>query len=261
MVTDDDAFYVERGDGVFGSTRHTPGPWTSDAQHLGPPSALLARAFERLPADRPSLIARVTVEILGPVPIADLTVQAKIARPGRSVELLTAELATGGRVVATASAWRIGRSDSAPVTAGQAAPLPGWDGVTPAGRPAGWGAGYLDAMEWRPLVGGLDVPGPSTAWVRQRVPLVAGEEPTGLQRLLTVADSGNGLSNRLDPTRWWFINTDLAVHVQRDPVGEWIGLDANTVIGPDGIGTATSVLHDRDGQVAVGAQALMVRPR
>jgi hypothetical protein len=260
--TDDvDAFYVARGDGTFASTGHTAGPWTPDAQHLGPPSALLARAIEQVPADRPTQIARVTVEILGPVPLADLTVRARLTRPGRSVELLAAELATGDRVVATASAWRIARADSGPVAAGQADRLPTWDGVAATGRPQGWSPGYIDAMEFRPLVGGLHVPGPSCAWMRQRIPLVAGEEPTGLQRLLTVADSGNGLSNRLNPSQWWFINTDLTVHIQREPAGDWIGLDANTVVGPDGVGTATSVLHDQDGQVAVGAQALMVRPR
>lgn len=257
----DEAFYVPAGDDTLVSTRHTAGPWSPDAQHLGPPSALLVRAAEAVPADRPCVLARITVEILGPVPVAPLTARARLVRPGRSVELITGELSAGGKVVATLAAWRIARSDSTAVVTGQAATLAPPDGVAESGRPPGWGPGYLDAMEWRPLVGGLHVPGPATAWVRQRVPLVAGEEPSPLQRLVTVADSGNGLSNLLDPTAWWFINTDLTVHVQREPVGEWIGLDAHTVIGPDGVGTAQSVLHDRTGPVGSGAQALLVRPR
>ncbi|MDV6011978.1 thioesterase family protein [Haloechinothrix sp. LS1_15] len=228
---------------------------------MGPPAALLTREFERVHADRPMRIARVTVEILGPVPISELAVHARISRPGRSVELLTAELVAGDRTVATAAAWRIALSDSSSVSAGQADPMPPWDGIVPEARPEGWSPGYVDAMEVRPVSGGFSTPGPSAAWMRQRVPLVAGEEPTGLQRLLTVADSGNGLSNRLNPAQWWFINTELTVHVLREPRGEWIGLDANTVIGPDGVGTAHGTLHDRDGQVATGAQALLVRPR
>lgn len=261
MAESDSAFYHQLDEDRFASGGHTAGPWSKDAQHLGPPSALLVRALERVPAERPSLLARVTVEVLGPVPLAELTVRAKLVRPGRSVEWLTGELSAGDRLVATVSAWRIARSDSTEVVAGQAGPLPTWDGVPEAGRPEGWSPGYIEAMEWRPLVGGLHVPGPSTAWVRQRIPLVDGEEPSPLQRLFTVADSGNGLSNRLAPDRWWFINTDLTVHVQREPVGEWIGVDANTLIGPDGVGTASSALHDRHGQVAIGAQALLVRPR
>jgi hypothetical protein len=51
------------------------------------------------------------------------------------------------------------------------------------------------------------------------------------------------------------------VHIQREPEGEWIGLDATTIVGPNGVGTATSRLHDLEGQVATGAQALLVRPR
>jgi hypothetical protein len=93
------------------------------------------------------------------------------------------------------------------------------------------------------------------------MPLVGDEEPSGLQRLLTVADSGNGVSNVLEPRKWLFINSDLTVHVYRDPVGEWIALDAATAIGPDGVGTATTVLHDLTGPVGRGAQALLVRPQ
>jgi hypothetical protein len=116
-------------------------------------------------------------------------------------------------------------------------------------------------MEWRMLHGAFDQPGPATVWARQRVDLVDGEEPTGLQRLLTVADSGSGASGWLDPREWWFINPELTVHLHREPVGEWICLDANTVIGPDGVGTAYSVLHDCSGPVGRGAQALLVRRR
>jgi hypothetical protein len=116
-------------------------------------------------------------------------------------------------------------------------------------------------MEWRALVGSLGEPGPAVVWARQGVPLVGDEEPSGMQRLLTVADSGNGVSNRLDPRKWLFINSELTVHVYREPVGEWIALDATTAIGPDGIGTAVTVLHDLDGAVGRGAQALLLRPQ
>jgi len=128
-------------------------------------------------------------------------------------------------------------------------------------RPDTWGAGYLDAMHWRALVGHLGKPGPATVWARQGVDLVAGERPTGLQRLFVVADSGNGVSSRMDPHEWLFINSELTVHLYREPAGEWIALDATTAIGPDGVGTAFSVLHDLDGPVGRGAQALLVRPQ
>ncbi|SNR55297.1 Thioesterase-like superfamily protein [Haloechinothrix alba] len=256
-----DAFYEAAGDGVFTSTPHTAGPWFPDAQHLGPPSALLVRALEALPGDRESLIARVTVDILGPVPVTEVAVSARVERPGRSVEQLRGELSADGRLVATATAWRIASSDTGDRVTGSAGALPAVSHAAPATRPPEWRPGYLDAMDWYLVHGAFGEPGPACAWVRQRVDLVSGERPSPLQRLMTVADSGNGLSSPLGIEDWLFINTELTVHVQREPVDEWVGIDANTVIGPRGVGTATSVLHDRLGQVATGAQALLVRRR
>ncbi|RZQ63684.1 thioesterase family protein [Amycolatopsis suaedae] len=259
-----EAFYLPEGpegEGRYRATEHTAGPWSPDAQHFGPPSALLVRALEGIEADRECQLARVTVEILGPAPIAEFTVRARIERPGRSVELLSAELASGDRPVARAAAWRIATSDSTEVATAKGDVLPSPDSLGPASWPDTWLGGYLNAMDWRVVTGGLDHLGATAVWARQRIPLVAGEQPSPLQRLFTVADSGNGASNFLDPREWWFINSELTVHILRPPAGEWIGLDAQTLIGPHGIGTASSVLHDVSGQVAGGAQALMVRRR
>lgn len=256
-----DAFYAPLGGGRYASTGHTAGPWVAGNQHMGPPSALLARELEALPSAAPMAISRVTVEILGPVPVAEVEVTAEVVRPGRSVELLRARMSAGGRAVAECAAWRVVVSDTTAVRTGDGPALPGPEAGEPMPRPEGWGPGYLDAMEWRALSGSLGVPGPATVWGRQRVDLVAGEPPSPLQRLLVLADSGNGVSGLLDPRRWFFINTELTVHPHREPEGEWIGMDAHTVIGARGTGTAHTVLHDRSGPVARGAQALLVRPR
>lgn len=255
------AFYESRGDGRYSSSKDTAGPWSADSQHLGPPSALLTRELERCDNARDMLLARITVEILGPVPIEDLWVSAQVDRPGKSVELLSATLSTVDRTVVRASAWRIARSDSSSRLTGAAPAMAPVEDAAEFGRPEGWSPGYIDRMQWMSLRGSLNEPGPAMVWVRQRIPLVAGEEPTPLQRLMTVADSASGVSNWLDPAHWLFINTELTVHILREPVGEWIGMDANTVIGPDGVGTAVSVLHDQQGQIGNTAQALLVRPR
>ncbi|WP_158883906.1 thioesterase family protein [Amycolatopsis anabasis] len=256
-----EAFYLPLGEGRFQPTEHTAGPWTADAQHFGPPSALLVRALEEIPAARETQLGRVTVEILGPAPLTELSVRSRLDRPGRSVELLTAELVAGERAVARAQAWRFAASDTSTVATGTAPPLPSPEGFPVGPRPENWLGGYLDAMEWRPITGGFGEVGAAAVWARQRVALVDGEKPSPLQRLFAVADSGSGVSGLLDPRDWWFINAELTVHLLREPEGEWIGLDAVTVIGPNGVGTATSKLHDLGGQLATGAQALLVRPR
>jgi Thioesterase-like superfamily len=105
-----DAFYLPTEDADrFVSTAHTIGPWDRDSQHAGPPSALLTRAVERLPSSipGPSQIARLTMEILGPVATDEVRVSATVARPGRAVELVEAQLESRGRVAMRTRAWRI----------------------------------------------------------------------------------------------------------------------------------------------------------
>lgn len=198
------AFYLPLGEDRFLATAHTAGPWDPHAQHFGPPSALLTRALENLGGERETTLARVTVEILGPAPLAEYTVRAEVVRPGRSVELLTAELAAdtdgGQRTVARAWGWRfaVSDTDSVATLASDAWPKP--DECPPAHWPEGWKpGGYLAATEWRAVSGGPDTFGAAAVWARQLVPLVDGEEPSPLQRLVAVADVGNGVSNRLDP--------------------------------------------------------------
>ena len=204
---------------------HTAGPWDSSAQHGGPPSALLGRAMLRCQPRPDMMITRFTCEILRAIPVGEITVAARVARPGRSVELLEATASAGGREVARATAWRVLRTACPAVESRHPVPPPLPEApptATAAGRAGvskGWSDGYMSAMEWRPVVGGVAVPGPATVWMRMRYPLVPDEEPAPLERVLVAADSGNGASWELDISRWLFINPELTVHLHRDPVG------------------------------------------
>ncbi|MFS8098805.1 thioesterase family protein [Lentzea alba] len=252
-----DAFYLPLGDDVFRSTPHTVGPWGPDSQHLGPPSALLVRS---LLARRPTL-SRVTFEVFGPVPVADLTVSTSVERPGRSVELLSASLSHEGRVALTARAWHIVGSDTTAVAGGVGAAMAPPSSAVPMAIPDFWSGGYLAAVEWLSVSGGIFTPGDAQVWARPRVAVVEGSEPTPLERVFSVVDSASGVSSRVDIRKWYAINTDLTVHLHRQPVGEWVGMDARTTIGPDGVGLATSTVHDVEGPVGSTAQALFVRER
>jgi hypothetical protein len=211
------------------------------------------------------IVARFTCEILGAIPVGELEVRARVVRPGRSVELVEAAARAGSRDVALARAWRVLRTDSQSIGSRPARPpaLPGAavPGAAVTGPPGGWVDGYLSAIEWRPVHGNFGTPGPATVWARLRYPLVPDEETGPLERVLAVADSGNGLSAELDITRWQFINPELTVHLHRMAVGEWICLDAATTISAGGAGLATSVLYDLEGPVGVGAQSLLVAQR
>jgi hypothetical protein len=257
------AFYIREREGRFRSTALTRGPWSHDTQHAGPPAALLGRAIERCPGGEDRRVARFTVEILRPVPIGTLDVEAEVIRPGRRVDLVAAALTHDGREICTARAWRIrtGPGTAPTVPPGDAA-LPGpTEGHPEPFFDTGAEIGYHTAMEVRFLSGAFREPGPAQAWMRMRYPLVEGEEPSPLSRVLTAADSGNGVSAEIDVREHLFINTDLTVSLGRYPRGEWVALDARTAIEPDGIGVAESRLHDEDGPVGRALQTLLVAPR
>jgi hypothetical protein len=263
-----DSFYLPAGEDTWLATPHTTGPWDARAQHGGPPSALMGRAIQRCSPRHDMIVARFTCEILRAIPVGEIRVQARLARPGRSVELLEAVASADGREVARATAWRVLRTASPPVAPRSAPPpaLPGeasstLPGAPPPAAPGGWVDGYLSAIEWRPVRGHFAEPGPATVWARMRYPLLPDEETGPLERVLAIADSGNGASSELDLRRWQFINPELTVHLHREATGKWICLDARTVISTGGAGLATSVLSDVDGQVGVGAQSLFIAPR
>lgn len=247
------AYYEPLGDGRFRSSPTCAGPWSAEDQHGGPPSALLAGALEATGRRDDMLLARLTVEILGPIKIADLQVETRVSRPGRRVERIEGTLVQDGRPVLAASAWRISRTDSD-------TPLPAAPPI-PADRDLEDATNYLGSVEWAPISGSFFDSGPSLVWTRLRGEVIAGEEPTPLQRVVAVADSGNGVSSVFPLDTTWFINPELTVHLHREAVGQWILLDAETVASGGGAGLASSVLSDERGRLGRGAQALLVAPR
>ena len=75
--------------------------------------------------------------------------------------------------------------------------------------------------------------------------------------MLTLADSGSGISLALDPIRHRSINCDLSVTLHRDPATEWIGLDAATTITAGFGAMTTTTLLDRDGPIGIATQTLL----
>jgi hypothetical protein len=181
------------------------------------------------------------------------------------VQLVEAELRDeAGEPLMRANAWRIRSAavEIAPEAIAAEEPPPGPEqGSEVEFFPTGEEVGYQSAMEMRFVSGAFLEPGPALVWLRMRQPLVAGEEPTPLQRVLVAADVGNGVSASLDYRRHLFINVDLTVHLERMPVGEWVCVDAQTLPQPNGVGTAESVLSDQDGRIGRALQTLLIAKR
>ncbi|GAA4673019.1 thioesterase family protein [Phytohabitans rumicis] len=250
------AFYSRVADDRFESSAHTRGPWDADSQHAGPPAALLGRAVEA--KARPAMrVARLTFDIARPVPIAPLTVTAAVVREGRRAMVVEAAIEPYMRC----TALLIRTAANAAPAIGASAPPPLADAEAKPFFPVPYQVGYHTAMEVRFAAGSFVEPGPATAWMRMRVPLVDGEQPSPLTRVLVAADSGNGVSNVLDFQQYLFVNPDLTVHLLRYPIGEWVCLRAATSIDGAGIGIADTALYDESGRIGRSVQSLFVAPR
>lgn len=258
--------FFERVDaGRFTATEYTRGPWDPGSQHAGPPAALLGRVIEERAGARADMrIARITYEILRPVPIGGLEVTTSVVRAGRGTELVEAALTPEGGsapvMLARALRIRVAQEPVPAVVPGPQVPPPGEVAVTPF-FPVPWEVGYHSAVETRFTEGAFVELGPGTCWMRMKVPLVAGEGTRGLDRVLIAADSGNGISSVMDFGRYVFVNGDLTVHLHRHAVGEWVCVEARTSVDGGGIGVADARLHDEKGPIGRGVQSLFVAPR
>ncbi|BBX24047.1 hypothetical protein MTER_34580 [Mycolicibacter terrae] len=257
---DGQAFYTQTGPGQFDSSPLTAGPWSAASQHGGPPSALLAREMERYEPRDGHRLARVSIDILTPVPVAPLSIAVEEIRTGKRVQLLQATAQAGGRTVLIGRAWRIAAA-SADFPTDVPEPTP--DGSEPAAQafmfPDGWHVGgYMSAIDWCFLVGGFAADGPARAWARPNVTLVNGESMTPWQRVLTVGDSGSGISACAPPAQHPAINCDFALVLHRDPVGPWIGMDSRTLVTPGAGAMTQTTVFDAAGAAGLATQTLVV---
>jgi hypothetical protein len=252
--------------GAYASTDLTRGPWHPEHQHGGPPIALVARSIERAAAALElTHVARLTANLLRPVPIAELAIAVQTDYAGRNVAHFSAQLTAGRKEVArfTAVAQREARLQIPANLPGHPlpqAPLPVEQSPPAPFLFASKTTGYHELIEGR-IAQGVSFRGPSAVWFRLRYPLVAGEEPSALERVAVAADSGNGISAILDFHRYIFVNSDLTINLLRKAQGEWICIDARTLLGPDGGGLAEARIFDAQGMVGRSTQSLAIRRR
>lgn len=252
-------YYFPRGEGRFESTVHVQGSWNPHEQHMAPVSGILAHSLE-LFQPRPELrMARLSFDILGLIPDGEFDIVTSMLRPGRTIELVQAELVSGGRTAVRATAWRLQRSDTSAVAAIEDARMPGPDETAEPVTLDEWPGGYIRSIEVRLAPG--HAPGRGRVWLRTQHPLVDGVPFSDVARLIGLVDTSNGVATRVKPGpgSYLFPNLDLQIHLYREPSGAWLGLQNSVSFGPDGIGLTSTVLHDTVGPFGRAEQILTIR--
>ena len=212
-------------------------------------------------------LARLTVELVRPVPVAPLVTRFSM-QPGRSTTRLTIDLLAGDTLVARGHALMLrGQALALP----DGLPLASPERLLPApqdccqplripGLPEGISF-YATAVDALAAQGDVSRPGPGAAWFRLAVPIVQGAPNTPAMRAAAAADFGNGLSWVLPPDRFLFSDADLNLHLHRPPAGEWVGLSSETRVDASGAGITLSRLYDEQGPIGTAVQTLVLRER
>ena len=256
-----EAIYRVDGDRVVTSP-HAAGPWDPGMQHGSAPASLVVWAAESIPTPAPMQVARVTIDLMRPVPLTPLLLETEVLREGRKIQLCAIRLKSDGVVVVGATVLKIKTQALTLPADVRELPveLPGPDQSRV--EPANFSSSpFVTGVSLRAALGGFGVPGPGAIWYRVDRPLVEGFAVSQAMRAVVAADFCNGTSAALDFRKWTFINADLTVNFSRQPVGEWILLDAESWIGPDGSGLAMARLADIRGYFGRAVQSLVIEKR
>jgi len=255
-----DAIFRVDGNAVVTSP-HAAGPWDPRMQHGSAPASLVVWAAERLPTPVPMSIARVTLDLMRPVPVAPLTIETEVLREGRKIQLCGIKLKAGGSLVVSATVLKIKSQELMLPDGVEGPPLalpPPEDSREERNKVACPFAGWVSMRSAR---GGFGQIGPAAVWFRVDKPLVEGEPISQAMRAVVASDFTNGAAAALDFHQWTFINADLTISFARQPVGEWVLLDGEMWVGPDGRGLAMSKLADRRGYFGRAVQSLVIEKR
>ncbi|MDB5448095.1 MAG: hypothetical protein JWQ97_3412 [Phenylobacterium sp.] len=207
-------------------------------------------------------IARFTLDILRPPPMAPMRATWRPLRDGRRTVVLEGWLTVGETTYARASALFVRRADEgAPATVfTPPSPLP--EEVGEAELMMSLRTGMEPRLLQRGSPGGE--PRLGRAWIRPLTQVVAGRAPDPFVAAAMAADFGGGLSNGIDRSAWISPNIDIAIHFVRPPRDLWILSEATTLLPGNGSALTESQLSDRFGPFGRAHQILAVtavRPR
>ncbi|MGI9164715.1 MAG: acyl-CoA thioesterase domain-containing protein [Mycobacterium sp.] len=246
-------FFAHR-DGAFHPTESALSRWGKDSLNGPAVVGLVARCLEHDYGDDEFLPARLTTDLFKAAGRIPTEVRTRLVREGRRIRGSECDVIQAGVVVARASMLQDRKS----------APPPGQEWIpeqsfTP---PTGIrGTAYAissDDVGWSSS--GAQHQNTSRKRVYHRtIEVVEGETLSPFVRTVVAAEATSLVTN-LGTMGIGYINGDLTVALSRLPIGNYIGLQADSHWCADGISTGTATLFDDEGPFGTGMVTGIANP-
>lgn len=242
----------------YRSQIHAQGAWNPHEQHMAPASGVLCHELEKFQVRSDMRIGRVSLDIYGLISFGEFSISTRVLRPGKTIELIEAEMKAEGKTCIVARAWRMQTQDTQSIAGvedlniGTPEQCDVWEDMKK------WPGGFIQSTTTH--ANDAHRPGKGIVWVTTELDMVEGQTTTDFARLMGMVDTANGIVSRIDPAQGWaYPNLDLQIHLLRYPKGKWLGIEAVQQFGDDGIGLTSSVLHDIHGPFGRSEQILTLR--
>lgn len=270
MLSDSKDYFFHQDNDVFTPQAAAGSPWSETMQHGGPVNAIITMSVEAIAEDCGMNVARLTIDILKPVPMKSVKIKSRFIRKGGKMAVVDTFLTLEG-------------SDE-PVASGRAVLLKAQSGQNPVFdvlAPLPESRETIAKEPWIPkeMATGLP-PGlhnlirfhPSTNkerpifWVNGDADMLQNRPMTSLEQCTTTADMTTVLAARMrvlqegvaSPAAMALMNTNTTIHFSRLPVGEWFGFTDQFIQVSDGYGLAECAIYDEQGCIGRVVQNLIV---
>ncbi len=125
---------------------HAQGAWNPHEQHMAPATGILCAELEQFMPRDDMRIGRVGLDIFGLIAFGEFSITTRMIRPGKTIELIEAEMCAEGKTCIVARAWKMKTSDTRAIAGLEDLPienpeyLPDWDGMRC------WPGGYIQSI-------------------------------------------------------------------------------------------------------------------
>jgi acyl-CoA thioesterase len=197
------------------------------------------------------ITSRLTVDILGTVPMAPLAPVLRVIRDGQRMQMAEVEFYAAGRLWVRATAMRARIAETA-------------ERATPLTRRHPIDSDPLEQYPWfesRHVDCDRKRVGPGAIWARFKADVVANEPLAPLSVMAMIADFGSGTAPLMHLQEWTLANLDITVYLTRMPVSEWLLVDAESEGAGHGSGVSSARIGDARGMFARSLQSVFIDRR